>query len=305
MRHLPFVAVVVVLPLHGLQLGQSAREEALGRASRETQVRVNLDRSEYFPGEEVVAKARVANQSTTTIEVPDPEDPVHLSLDVGRYRRDRPDNPEPASRPAIVNIRKESKSILMRPREEREYKVTLADPRCFNKWNPFAPPRCIDTTVPGRYALKADLGLGGRGHGPTPEAQFSVVTPNLYLWDRAMLSRVFTIPPQMLRGVPPERIRPLPLFVPVAAVEHNGEHSVLVRRSAGHFWMLLTPGPFAFADRANPFAPYFRAATLRQRILSLSAAVDAAENLTVTFSDSSGATHVLRFDKDGIPIREK
>lgn len=302
MRHLPFIAAAVVFPIYGFQLGQSAREQALGRAARETQVRVGLDRSEYFPGEEVVVKARVVNESMATIEVPDPED-HHLRFNVERFRGDRPDKPEQVTGPQMASIAPRSKSVLLRPLEEREYAVNLSDPRCFDRWY-LGPPVtvCVPTFVPGRYVLKATLGSGGRGHGP--EARFSVITPNLYLWQRAMLNRFFTIPPQMLRGVPPGMVAPKRLFVPVAAVEYNGEHSVLIRRNAGHFWKEPAAGPFV-AESPGPFAPYFRAATLRHRIVSLVAAIDAAENLTVTFSDSSGATRMLRFDKEGNPIREK
>lgn len=173
--------------LSGFQAGNELRARTLTKASRQVYVDIGLNRAEFFTGEEVIASVRLTNPGSSATEIPDPGpgDQGHLTLIRYRAVGDGPDGArlELDGPSSPLNVQGDSRVARLGAGQAHSITVNLSDPRCFDRFYRGASLRCLDTFVPGRYALKP---WPGRSTPDQPsEAVYSVVEPRVYLWDRA------------------------------------------------------------------------------------------------------------------------
>lgn len=265
-----------------------------------------LERQEYYPGEEIAAKIQITNPADVALEIPDPEDPAHVRIDGSRFQ---PIDKRLAARESYVDhfvrpfLGANPGVIWIGARQTREFRLNLSEPSCADRY--LVGPRhssCIFSFSEGSYQVY--IWPVWRAPGFSYEVRYSVVSPSIYMLTRAMIDRFWSLPPEFAKSLPPRvMMTRVQMFVPVAVAERKGEHSILVRRSAGRSWRVGQSSEFG--DVQNVLTPYFRTATLRERIVALTAVADEDETIDVTFSIENGATRRLRFDPNGKPIEDR
>ena len=269
-----------------------AQFKELLKSTSKLDVSLQLDRSIYFPGEDMSVSLAISNRTGQALEVFEP-----LKAGTGGINLDKKDDsylkamgtiwkplaPHPTG---AYEIGSNAPARWMSPGEKAELSFLASDGDAAKRGmlSDYAAPE-----REGEYRIRY-----GYGHGAS--ATFSVVYPKLEAWTETVLAAPFEYHEVDIHRKLTGKVSLLQRRVRFVALEYQGAHFIagstkpIANSSIPRF---VVGGPF-MPDMNRYVGIYKRVGTSTRAITSLKSSSDAAERITITYTDDSGRSVTIR-----------
>ena len=270
-----------------------AQFKELAKSTSKLDISLQLDRSIYFPGEDMSVSLAISNQTGQALEVFEP-----LNRRTGRIE---------LYKKAISPIKEEG-LIWMPMAPQHHINTNGIDSNAPTRW--ITPGEKIELkfltsdsdaakrNILSNYAApeREDEYQIRYGYGRVASATFRVVYPKLEAWTETVLPAPFEYHEVDIHRKLTGKISLMQRIVRVVALEYQGKHYVaaslkpITNRTHPQF---VVGGPF-MPDMNGYVGLYNRVATSMRPITSLKASSDASEHITITYTDDSGLSATIR-----------
>jgi len=259
-------------------------------------VTVALDRDVYFPGEEAKVSLVVKNTTSDVLQVLEPftvgtgglnilvHEPAKIKTWGTEWFFLRP------HQTGVAELALDAPSRYMQPGEELRLQFTLAEGCKDRKTQILAD--CHLPEPEGEYRLQYN-------YLPIASALFRIVVPRLESWTEAAFEKPYVYHEIDVHLKQTGKIQLIPRRMRLVVLEYQGEHilGISVNELVGDSHIPFGPGGFF----TGPVSRYFvtslrRLASSAKPIISLQMTADAAENLTIAYTDQDGQRFTLKLD---------
>jgi hypothetical protein len=275
------------------------RAKRLVEDAKKITVTILMDRTTYFPGERYSVTLRVTNPTSSVLEIPDPFDIRGASTDLWS-RSDRwktflgsewiPESHHPNAQYRPMHVDPPSISIPAGHTIERTFE---SNDKLLGDVEPLIPRGKVPFG-PGDYRLVFNY--------PKPaQREFQVVAPLLEAIAKVPLDGVVTVV-----HVSPSGTTLTGRFARsewkrrtfIAALGGDGAHWIVAAGTEAGVDFPAKPGAVLTLHQVARFSWLVRVARSNNPIVSISGVADAAENITITWTDSTGRTGSARVDRN-------
>lgn len=272
----------------------AAQITALVNSTRKLDVSLQLDRSIYFPGEDISFSIAISNRTGQVLEV---LEPMHIRTGgINLYQKDvlylketgtmwKPLAPHPTG-PSEIGSNVPTRWINPAENVASSFRASDGDAAKHSLLYLYAAPE-----REGDYQLQY-----GYGHGAS--ATFSIVYPKLEAWAEAVMAKPYEYHEVDIHRKPTGKISSMRRIVRVVALEYQGSHYVAVSLEpvANVAHPRLVVGGLFTAGINRQIGIYKRVATSTQAITSLKASSDASEHITITYTEQNGQPIIIRLN---------
>jgi hypothetical protein len=267
--------------------------------AKKTSVTIALDRTVYFPGERYRMTLRVTNPTASVLHVPDPFDIRGASTDVW-YRSERakalygsewtPYSLHPNAQYRPMHHDPPSVAIPAGRYVERTFET---NDKLLGDVEPVIPQGKAPITA-SHYRLVFN-------YPKTAQFEFQVVSPLLEAIAKVPLSGFLTAvqispPGTTLTGRFAKKEVKRRTFV--AALGGDGSHWIVASGTEGGAEFPANPGTVLSLHEVATFGGLVRVARSDNPIVAIAGVADPAENITITWTDSTGRTGSARVDRN-------
>ncbi len=285
------IALYGQMPSHGPLYSEQAMQAM--KESEKASITLQLDKAIYLPGEAFTLTLVVYNPTTSVLQIPDPFDSRAATFDLWskeqRWKALYGSEWGPASpSPNVMRFRMDANPpILAIPAGQSITKTFAVGDKPANDsfWMEAV------SIYPGQYRIALNYPKAPcveyRVTPATLEAKFRVSLQGTVSWK---------IPGILLPGMNP--VQTARRATNIAALAGDGGHWIVATKNLSTRGLRLEPGMEFDTEAAGGLSPLIRVAQSANPVVSLSGVADANDNITITWTDSTGKTSSVHVDKD-------